>query len=141
MTALSAGQLMKQGEVNAAKAAVGATATTYTPFLAILTAAPTATDTIMTSETEYATATGYARQAYGAGTPSSASPSVVSNSSTITFGPFTSAPGTGTWGVLCDSSSSTTANLYAALLMTTARTPLTGDSLQSAANAFALTLT
>jgi len=138
---LAAGQLMKNGEINAAKAAVGAAATTYTPFLALLTAAPTATDTIMTSETEVATSTGYARQAYGAGSPTSASPSVVGNSGTITFGPFTSAPGSITWGVLCDSSSSTTANLYAALLLSTARSPLTGDSLQAAANAFALTIT
>lgn len=139
--ALSAGQLLKNGEVNAAKAAVGAVAATYTPFLALLTAAPTATDTIMTSETEVSTSTGYARQAYGATTPTAASPSVVSNASTITYGPFTSGTGSITWGVLCDSSSSTTANLYAALLLSTARSPLTGDSLQAAANAFALTIT
>lgn len=139
--ALSAGQLMEKGEINGLKAATGVADTTFTATLALLTAAPTATDIAMSSETEYA-ATGYARQAYGPTTPTAASPSVASNTSTITFGPFTaSVTGTITWAMLCDSTAGGTSLPYAAFLLGTARTPLTGDSLQCAASAFTLTLT
>lgn len=141
MTALSAGQYMEKGEVNAQKAGTGQTATTYTGYLALLTAAPTATDATMAAETEYG-ASGYTRQTYGATAPTAASPSVVDNTSAVTWGPFTGGTGASvTWAMLCDASSGTTANNYAALLLGTARTPLTGDSMQAAAAAFALTLT
>ena len=138
---LSSGQLLEKGEINALKAATGQAITTFTSTLALLTAAPSATDLTMAAETEYG-ATGYARQAFGPNTPTSASPSVVSNTSTITFGPFTaSVSGTITWAVECDSTAGSTAVVYAAFLLGTARTPLTGDSLQAAASAFTLTLT
>lgn len=138
---LSSGQLLEKGEINGLKAATGQTATTFTATLALLTAAPSATDLTMAAETEYG-ATGYSRQAFGPNTPTSASPSVVSNTSTITFGPFTaSVSGTITWAILCDSTAGSTAVVYAAFLLGTARTPLTGDSLQAAASAFTLTLT
>jgi hypothetical protein len=62
---------------------------------------------------------------------------VVSNAGTITWGPFTSSPGTSIpWGMLCDAVSGTTANLIIAYLMGTARTPISGDSLQAAAAGF-----
>lgn len=147
MTTLSAGQLLEKGEINALLAATGQAITTFTATLALLTTAatgvldPTNTTMAGASITEVSTGSAYARQAYGPTTPTSASPSVVKNTSTITFGPFTSAPGTITWGILCDSTSGTTAVIYGAFLLGTARTPLTGDSLQAAANAFTFTET
>jgi hypothetical protein len=136
---LGAGQIMEYAEKRALQAAAGSlvTASGTAPFLALLTAAPAAgTDLTMAAETEVATATGYARQGYTVGTPSSASPSVISNSNAMTFGAFTSAPGTITWGMLTDASSGTTSNVEIAFLLTAARTPLTGDSVQAAASSF-----
>jgi hypothetical protein len=112
--------------------------------MALLTAAPAAgTDATMAAETEYG-ATGYTRQslttasAWNAAT--SASPSVISNTATITWGPTSSSPGTTiTWGILTDNTgagSGTTAVLEIAYLLTTPRTPIAGDSVQAAAGAF-----
>lgn len=143
MTTLSAGQLMESGETQALAAITLKTqspATASAP-LALSTAAatgvldPTNTTMAGASINEYG-ATGYSRVAFGPGSPSSASPSVISNASTITFGPFTaSVTGTISWGILTQGSSGT-ALAIAAFLLTTARTPITGDSLQAAAAAF-----
>lgn len=106
-------------------------------WLALLTAAPPAgTDLTMAAETEYGPFTGYARQVYGPGAPSSASPSVLSNGSVITWGPFTSPTGTVTWAMCCDAVSGTTANNIAAYLLASSRTPQNGDSLQAAIASF-----
>jgi hypothetical protein len=137
--ALVAGQLMEYAEKRALLAAYGLTLSpaTFTAYLALLTAAPAAgTDLTMAAETEFNVSTAYARQAFGTVVPTSASPSVGGNPSTITFGPFTSAPGTCTWGMLTDALTGTTANLCIAYLLANARTPLTGDSLTGAAAGF-----
>lgn len=139
---LSVGQFMENGEKRAVAAATGqAVATLTTVYMALLTAAPAAgTDLTMASETEYG-ATGYARQslttasAWNAAT--SASPSVISNTATITWGPTSSSPGTTvTWGMLTDTLSSTAGLLHIVYLLTTPRTPISGDSVQAAAGAF-----
>lgn len=143
--ALSAGQFMEFAEKLAVKAATGQlVSATTTLWMALLTAAPAAgTDATMASETEYmgGTANGYARQsittASGWVAPTSASPSVVSNAAVITWGPTTTSPGTTvTWGMLVDAASVSTANNWIAYLLTTPRTPLSGDSVQTAISAF-----
>jgi hypothetical protein len=136
---LSAGQLMTYAEQQALaqvflKAQGPAAGSTY---LALLTAAPTATDATMASETEFSTSDGYARQSFGPTTPTVASPSVIANTATITFGPFTTAaPGTCTWAMLCNAATGTTASNIAAFLLANPRTPLVGDSLTAAASSF-----
>jgi hypothetical protein len=82
---------------------------------------------------EYATASGYARQAYGPVNATAASPSLIYNTAQLTWGPFTSAPGTCIWGICCDAASGGAANAIAAFLLSSSRTPAIGDSLQAAA--------
>ena len=93
------------------------------------------TETTMAGTTinEYLTSTGYARQAYGPVAATAASPSLIYNTSQITWGPFTSAPGTANWGIACTLVSGTAANTIAAFLLASSRTPAIGDSLQAAA--------
>jgi hypothetical protein len=142
MATLSAGQLMESGEVQALNCVtLKAVPTVGAAPLALSTAAASgvlnSTDTTMVgaSINEYG-ATGYSRIAFGPGSPSAASPSVISNSGTITFGPFTAGvTGTINWGILTQGAGGT-ALAIAAFLLTTARTPLTGDSLQAATAAF-----
>jgi hypothetical protein len=138
--ALVAGQIMEYGEKQAL-ATIFRQATSPVVagnlWLALLTAAPAAgTDLTMAAETEYG-ATSYARQLYVPGAPSSASPSVISNSGVITWGPFGSGTGAAiTWAMCCDLVSGSTADNIAAYLLTSPRTPLLGDSLQAAIAAF-----
>jgi hypothetical protein len=104
-------------------------------YLALLTAAPTDTNLTMAAVTEYA-ATGYARQVIAWGSASAAEPSVIANSGTITFGPFTAGTGaTVTHAAICDASSGTTANIISTFALASSRTPANGDSLQVAAGA------
>lgn len=138
MAAMSSGALMEYGEKKALSAVTGSAETAVTTYLALITAAPTATDATMAAETEFNTSTAYARAAFGPGSPSAASPSVISNSGTLAYGPFTSPPGTCTWGILCDAPAVSTANCIAAFLLTNSRTPLTGDSLSAAASQFTI---
>ena len=140
--ALVAGQFMEFAEKLAVKAATGQAVTaTTTLYMTLLTAAPAAgSDATMASETEYG-ATGMARQpittASGWNAPTSASPSVVSNSAVLTWGPTSSSPGTTvTWGMLVDALTGTTANNWIAYLLTTPRTPISGDSVSAAISAF-----
>ncbi len=141
MPLLSAGQLMQYAQRQALngvflKAQTPAAAATY---MALSTAATSgvlnSTDLTMagTSINEYATASGYARQSYGPVTATAASPSLIYNTSIMTWGPFTSAPGTANWGICCDAASGTAANAIAAFLLASSRTPAIGDSLQAAA--------
>jgi hypothetical protein len=105
-------------------------------FLALLTATPTDTNLTMAAVTEYG-ATGYARQTIAFSAATAAEPSVIANSGTITFGPFTAGTGaTVTHAAVCDASSGTTANIIATVALTASRTPATGDSLQAAASSF-----
>jgi hypothetical protein len=141
MTLLSAGQLFQYAEQQALNAVFlkvqsPAAAATY---MAISTSAASgvlnSTETTMAggSINEYATATGYARQSYGPTAPTAASPSQLWNTAQLTWGPFTSAPGTAQWGIACDLVSGTAAHTIAAFLLASSRTPAIGDSLQAAA--------
>lgn len=145
MSTISAGQLMTFAEQEALaqvfrKAQGPAISSAY---LALLTNATSAsvdnTWTTMASVAEFSAVSGYSRQIFGPTTPTVASPSVISNTATITFGPLTTPSGTVNWGMLTDATGAgagTTAKLVAAFLLTTPRTPISGDSLQAAANAF-----
>jgi hypothetical protein len=141
MTLLSAGQLMQYAEQQALnavflKAQSPAVAATY---MALSTSAASGvlSSTALTfadaSINEYNTSTGYARQAYGPISATGASPSLIYNTSQITWGPFTSAPGTCVWGICGDAASGTSAHCIAAFLLSSTRTPAIGDSLQAAA--------
>jgi hypothetical protein len=142
MATLSAGQLMTTGEKRALQAGLGAAVSLSgtAPFLALLTNPASGsvdpTWTAMSSITEYGS-TGYARMTYTAGAPSSASPSVISNSNTITFGPTSSSPATTIyWGMMTDVVTLGSGTPLCAFLVTTPRTPVSGDSIQAAAAAF-----
>lgn len=144
--ALSAGQIMEYGEIQALKGAFGMSTTTATTlWLALLTAAPAAgTDATMASETEYG-ATSYARASLTTSSawtgPSAASPSLIENSGTISYGPFTGGTGaTITWAMLTDTASTTAGHCIVAYPLANSRTPLVGDSLSAAANAFTCTV-
>lgn len=141
MTLLSAGQLFQYAEKQALDAVFRkvqspAIAATY---LALSTSAQSgvlqSTEVTMAGTTinEYATASGYARQALGPTAATNASPSQNWNTSQLTWGPFTSAPGTANWGIATDLASGTSGVTIAAYLLASARTPAIGDSLQAAA--------
>lgn len=89
-------------------------------------------ETAMSGSTinEYPTASGYARQNLNPTAATAASPSRSWNTPVITFGPFTSAPGTCFWGIACDVASGGAAHPIASYILGTARTPAIGDSLQ-----------
>lgn len=140
MPALSSGQLMQYGENQALNAVfrkaqspvIGAV---YMALSTTAVGALQSTDLTMAgaSINEYNTTTAYARQAYGPVSATAASPSLIYNTAQLTWGPFTSAPGTCNWGICCDAASGTTANAIAAFLLSSSRTPAIGDSLQAAA--------
>jgi len=131
-----ASKLSQYGNVQALEAVFRKTQSpaTGSVWLALLTATPLDTALTMAagSITEY-TATGYARQVFGPTSATAAEPSVISNTATITFGPFTA--GTG-YAAIVDAVSGTSANIIACVALTASRTPATGDSLQAAASAF-----
>jgi len=140
MTLLSTGQLFQYAEQQALNAVFlktqsPATAATYMALSTTAVGSLQSTETTMAGATinEYATASGYARQNYGPVSATAASPSLIYNTSQLTWGPFTSAPGTCTWGICCTLASGTSANTIAAYLLASARTPAIGDSLQAAA--------
>lgn len=142
MSTISAGQIMTYGEQQALNAIYLKTQSpaTGTVYLHLLTNATSGsvdnTWTLISSGTVYG-ATGYSPQAFAVNTASVASPSVISNSGTITFGPFTTGTGaTINWGGLGSTSTPGTANFITAYLLTASRTPANGDSLQAAAAAF-----
>jgi hypothetical protein len=145
MATISAGQLMTFAEQEALAQVFRKTQgpAASSSYLALLTNAASGsvdnTWTTMASVSEYG-ATGYARLVFGPTTPTAASPSVISNTGTLTFGPTTSAPGTTViWGMLTDATgagSGTTAKLVCAFLLANSRLPLLGDSLTAAASAF-----
>ena len=83
--------------------------------------------------TEY-TATGYARVAIAWGAATVAKPSVIANTGTPTWGPFTAGTGAIIRYVLIVDSSSGVGNVID-VIQVTDRTPATGDSLQAATGA------
>lgn len=149
MATISAGQLMTFAEQEALnqvfrKLAGPAISSTY---LALLTNAATGavdnTWTTMASTAEYG-ATGYSRLVFGPTSPTAASPSVISNTGVLTFGPMTAGTGaTVIWGMLTDvtgAGTGGTAKLICAFLLANTRLPLVGDSLVGAAGAFTCTV-
>ncbi len=140
MTLLSQGQLFQYAEQQALNAVFlktqsPAAAATYMALSTTAVGALQSTEVSMAGTTiaEYATASGYARQAYGPTTATAASPSQLWNTSQLTWGPFTAAPGTCVWGICCNAVSGTAAATIAAFLLSSSRTPAIGDSLQAAA--------
>jgi hypothetical protein len=141
MTLLSAGQMFQYAEQQALNAVFLKTQSPVAAatYMALSTSATSgvlqSTETTMAGTTinEYATASGYARQNYGPVAATAASPSQIYNTSQITWGPFTGAPGTCNWGICCDAASGTSAHTIAAFLLSSSRTPAIGDSLQAAA--------
>jgi hypothetical protein len=87
--------------------------------------------------TEYA-ATGYARQAIAFGAATLARPSVIANSGTITFGPFTAGTGAIVRYALVVDVVSGAGNVIGVIQLASDRTPAVGDSLQAAPGAFTL---
>lgn len=87
--------------------------------------------------TEYA-ATGYARQPITYGAATVAIPSVIANTGTPTWGPFTAGTGAIVRYVLIVDSVSGAGNVID-VMQVTDRTPATGDSLQAAAGALTST--
>jgi hypothetical protein len=145
MSTISAGQMMTTSEQEALnqifRKVQGPVTSSF--YLALLTNAASGsvdnTWTTMAQVTEFSAAGGYARQVFGPGAPTAASPSVISNAGTLTFGPLTTPSGTVIWGMGTDATgagSGTTAKLMAAFLLSSSRTPANGDSLQAAAAAF-----
>lgn len=83
--------------------------------------------------TEY-TATGYARVAVAWGSATVAKPSIIANTGTPTWGPFTAGTGAIIRYVLIVTTSSGVGNVID-VIQVTDRTPATGDSLQAAVGA------
>lgn len=133
------GQLSTVGANNGLDGALGrATQTARTVYIALLTAAPSDSTTNATM-TEYG-ATGYSRQSCAWAAPSG-DPSATSNSSTLTFGPFTAGTGATITHVACVSSASgTSGDFIAYWTLDTSKTPGTGDSFQIAAGDLDFTL-
>jgi len=139
MATISAGQLMTYAEQQALAAVFlktqsPAAGTVYGHLLTNATSGSVDnTWTLVSSGTVYG-ASGYTPQSVAQNTPTVASPSVISNSATVTWGPTSSSPGTTVnWVAVGSTSTPGTANFIAALLLGTPRTPVSGDSLQAAA--------
>lgn len=98
-----------------------------------------ATTIAETGVTEY-TATGYARVAIAWGSATVAKPSVIANTGTPTWGPFTAGTGAIVRYILIVTTSSGVGNVIDVIQLTADRTPATGDSLQAAAGAITSTI-
>jgi len=135
-----AGQFSTTGANAALDAVTGrATQTARTTYLALLTAAPTDSTTLATmAELTTPGQSGYARQPVTWTAPTS-DPSSTSNSSTITYGPFTADLGNVTHCALVSASTGTAGDLLAYWSLDSARDPASGDSIQFAAGALVLT--
>lgn len=135
-----AGELSTVGAQNALDAATGrATQTARTTYLCLLTSAPSDSTTIA-SMAELTTA-GYARQACAFGAPTSANPSVTSNTGTITFGPFTADPPNVTHCALVSSSSGTSGDFIMYWTLNVAKDAAINESIQVAAGGLTMSLT
>jgi hypothetical protein len=89
---------------------------------------------VATTIAEY-TATGYARVAITYGAATVAKPSVIANTGTPTFGPFTAGTGAIVRYILIVTTASGVGNVIDVIQLTADRTPATGDSLQAAVGA------
>lgn len=115
-----------------------ATQTARTVYLALLTAAPSASTTLATMS-ELTTA-GYSRQAVTFSAPSG-TPRSTSNTAGVTFGPFSADPPSVGWVALVSAASGTSGDLIDAWSVDAARDGISGDSLTVAAGALVLTQT
>jgi len=137
MPLLSQGALFAYAEQMALNAILGV-AQSPAPAPVYLALSMTAIGQLSSAETamsgttinEYPTASGYARQNLNPTAATLASPSRSWNTPVITWGPFTSAPGTCVWAIACDVASGGAAHPLASYILSTARTPAIGDSLQ-----------
>jgi hypothetical protein len=140
-----AGQISQYGEAQALEAILRKTQSPAADasglWLLLCTTEPAPTVLTVAGITGEFAATGYARQRIPVGSASAAVPSVIANSGTITFGPFTAGTGAAlaAWAIV-DAVSGTAANVVAKGPLTNTRTPATGDSLQAAAGAFTVSL-
>lgn len=89
--------------------------------------------------TEY-TATGYARVAVAWGSATVAKPSIIANTGTPTWGPFTAGTGAIIRYILIVTTSSGVGNVIDVIQLAADRTPATGDSLQAAVGAITSTI-
>jgi hypothetical protein len=112
-----------------------ATVTARTMYVALLTAAPTATTTLATM-TELA-GTGYSRQTVTFGAPAG-NPRVTSNTNAIAFGPLSFDPAAVGWIALVSAASGTTGDLVDAWSVDVARDGISGDSITIAIGALTL---
>ena len=119
-----------------------ATQSARSVYVALLTAAPTDSTTVATM-TELTTAgtNGYSRQAVVWSAPTSADPSVTSNTATITWGPFTADLGNVTHLALVSSSTGTSGDFLTWWTATTPRNPANGESIQAAAGGLTISQT
>ena len=112
-----------------------ATGTVYGMLATSATVPTDAGSTIAASgATEY-TATGYARQPITFGAATVARPSVIANTGTPTWGPFTAGTGAIVRYLLIVDTVSGAGNVIDVIQLGADRTPATGDSLQAAAGA------
>lgn len=117
-----------------------ATQTARTMYVALLTAAPTDATTMATM-TELTTpgTNGYSRQAYGPVAPTG-DPSVTSNTSAITFGPFTADLANVTHVALVSAATGTAGDFVWYWTADVARDPISGDSITIAAGALTMSM-
>lgn len=94
-----------------------------------------AASTIATSNVTEYTATGYARVAITFGAATVARPSVMANTGTPTWGPFSAGTGAIVRYLLIVDSASGAGNVIDVIQLASDRTPATGDSLQAATGA------
>lgn len=132
------------GEVSSVGAGIGldaitgrATQTSRTTYIALLTTAPSDATTLGTM-VEVTTA-GYSRQAVTWSTPAS-DPRATSNSSTLTFGPFSADPPNIPYCALVSASSGTTGDFLWFWTLDNARDAANGDSLTVASGALVATM-
>lgn len=135
------GELTRQGQIDALNGSFkNTTQTAATVYLALCTADPgKAPDVASINELS---ATGYARQAIapgaGWGGPTNADPSVISNASVITFGPFTTDPVNVTHCALVTSSSGTGGSVIAKWTLDVAKDAAVNESIQFAISALTM---
>lgn len=135
-----AGQPSRKGEQLALDAMSGRASTTApgTMYLALCTTAPT--DTALGTELTTPGTNGYDREIVAWDATVAGDPSVIDNTSQITFGPFTADLGIVTHIMLMDVSTGGTAadNMFYWWAVDTSKDPANGDSITIAAGALSM---
>ncbi len=115
-----------------------------TMYVCLATSAPTDADTsaaVVAKEITTAGTNGYARQVYNPTAPTAADPTVIQNTSILTFGPFTIDPANCTHFFIFSALTGNAGDFVGWGAWTTARDAANGDSLQVAAGALNISLT